>query len=79
VDLQPSTPTGWHVWVTGNGGYVAPTPGVVVQWQYLPVHNATASGWAALVVHVPFEGAVAMEWVPAERVEPIVDPAPQER
>ena len=36
-------------------------------------------GWAALVVHVPFEGAVAMEWVPAERVEPIVDPAPQER
>ena len=54
-------------------------PGVVVQWQYLPVHNATASGWAALVVHVPFEGAVAMEWVPAERVEPIADPAPQER
>jgi hypothetical protein len=52
---------------------------VVVQWQYLPVHNATASGWAALVVHVPFEGAMAMEWVPAERVEPVADAAPQER
>ena len=42
-------------------------------------YAAPATGWAALVVHVPFEGAVAMEWVPAERVEPIADPAPQER
>lgn len=51
-------------------------PGLVINWQHSPSHEITESAWDALVVVAPFSGAVLVEWVNAERIEPIRDPSP---
>jgi hypothetical protein len=40
------------------------------------VHKVTDSSWTALVLVSPFPGAMLVEWVNADRVEPIRDPTP---
>jgi hypothetical protein len=50
---------------------------VVAGWQWSGVHNATASGWMALVVTAPYGDALLVAWVEAERLVPVRDPAPR--
>jgi hypothetical protein len=50
-----------------------PVPGVVVCWQHAPVHNVTTSEWVALVIGAPFDTALTVSWVGAERLIPIRD------
>jgi hypothetical protein len=75
VTCQPLEPDVIHVWVRGHGGHGTPTPGVVVGWQHAPVHNATAAAWIALVATAPFSSALLVQWVSAERLIPVRDPA----
>lgn len=77
VRHHPQAPDVAHVWVRGRADHGAPTPGVVAGWQWSGVHNATASGWMALVVTAPFGDALLVAWVEAERLVPVRDPAPR--
>ena len=65
-----------HVWVRGHGEYAPTQPGLVLQWQYAPVRNATAAAWSALVLVAPFPEAVVVQWVSADRLVPVRDPTP---
>lgn len=76
MGVHPDEPSTKHVWVLGAGGHGPPAPGVVVAWQHLPVHNANAAAWLALVVTTPFDDALAVTWVGAERLVELRDPAP---
>ena len=49
-------------------GHGPPTAGVVVAWQHTPVHHANAADWIALVITTPFDDALLMSWVGAERL-----------
>ena len=66
MDLQPSAPTGWHVWVTGNGGYVAPTPGVgqptpgTVGLQPQVTKNGVFAHWMHNAILMPTITAVSL-------------------
>ena len=51
-------------------------PGLVINWQYAPVHNATAASWTALVLVAPFPEAMLVEWVSTDRLVAINDPTP---
>ena len=73
---EPAPPEVQHVWVRGAGGIGPPDPGVVVDWQRAPVHNANTSDWIALVACCPFEAALIVHWVGAERLIPVRDPRP---
>lgn len=73
---EPSEPANRHVWVRGHGQYAPPQPGLVIGWQHSPVHKITDSSWSALVLVSPFDGAVLVEWVNADRLDPISDPTP---
>lgn len=64
------------MWVRGQGDIGPPTPGVVVLWQHSPVHNVNASDWVALIASCPFGAALLVEWVGAERLVAVRDPAP---
>lgn len=75
MESHPVSPQVWHYWLKANGGHGPPTPAVVVEWQYSPVHNATDSGWLALVVTIPYGTAVLLQWVRANRLIPVRDPA----
>lgn len=74
---HPIPPEAQHVWVHQRGQYGAPAPGVVVGWQHTPEHHATTSGWLALVVAAPFDDALAVQWVEAERLTSVRDPTPR--
>ena len=76
MDCTPQTPQVQHVWVRGHGNHGAPDPGVVLSWQHSPVHNATASDWIALVAICPFDTALQVQWVGAERLIPVREAAP---
>jgi hypothetical protein len=76
VTCVPVEPALRHVWVHGHGGIGPPTPGVVVCWQYAPVHNVTAAEWVALVAQSPFGGALLVEWVSADRLVGVRDDTP---
>ena len=73
---QPVEPETRHVWVKGHGEYAPTQPGLVLQWQYAPVRNATAAAWSALVLVAPFPEAISVRWVSADRLVPIRDPRP---
>ncbi len=75
--LEPSEPEVWHVWVRGHGEHSPTQPGLVLQWQYTPIRNATAAAWSALVLVAPFPDAVSIRWVSADQLVPIADPAPR--
>ena len=75
--LEPSEPDIAHVGVRGHGNTRIVQPGLVLQWQHTPIHNATAPAWSALVLIAPFPGAVAVRWVSADQLIPIRDPTPQ--
>lgn len=75
VGHHPVEPTARHVWVKASGNHGPPTAGVVVAWQHAPVHNAHADSWLALVVTTPFDDALAMSWVGAERLIELQDPS----
>ena len=64
----PTEPEPRHVWLRGQGGYGPPAPGVVVDGQHAPAHNATEAGWLVLVASSPFGSALLVEWVSAERL-----------
>ena len=74
MDCVPQTPQLQHVWVRGHGDIGPPDPGVVISWQYSPVHNATTSDWIALVATCPYDTALQLHWVGAERLLPVRDP-----
>ena len=76
MPLEPSQPDQRHVWVRGRGDHSPPWPGLVISWQHAPIHKITDSTWTALVLVTPFPGAMLGEWVSADRLEPIRDPAP---
>jgi len=76
MTCQPTEPTWRHVWVRGSGGHGSATAGVVVTWQHSPVHNVNASDWLALVVTAPFDDALSMSWVGAERLIGLRNPSP---
>lgn len=66
---------------SGTSGSAATTttpvhPGLVISWQYSPVHKVTDSSWTALVLVSPFDGAVLVEWVNADRLSPVSDSTP---
>ena len=71
--MEPSEPEARHVWVRGHGNHAVVQPGLVLQWQFTPVRNATDAAWAALVVVAPFPEAVLVEWVSAYRLVPLRD------
>lgn len=73
---EPTEPEIRHVWVKGHGQYAPPQPGLVINWQHSPVHKITDSTWTALVLVAPFPGAVLVQWVSADRLEPIRDSSP---
>lgn len=73
---EPGPPRAQHVWVRNHGDYGDPVPGVVVCWQHSPVHNVTTSEWVALVIGAPFDTALTVSWVGAERLIPIRDDTP---
>lgn len=64
------------MWVREHGDYGVPTAGVVVCWQHTPVHNVSSADWLALVVTAPFDDALLVSWVGAERLIPLRDPRP---
>jgi hypothetical protein len=76
VVSEPNEPEVRHVWVKGHGQYAAPQPGLVISWQHSPVHKITDSSWTALVLVSPFDGAVLVEWVNADRLVPVSDSTP---
>ena len=76
VPTEPAEPEVRHVWVRGHGQYSPVQPGLVINWQHSPVHKVTDSSWTALVLLSPFPGARLIEWVSADRLEPIRDPTP---
>ena len=76
VTCEPKEPDARHVWVRGHGDYAQVLPGLVINWQYAPVHNATASSWSALVLVAPFPDAILVEWVSTDRLVPLRDPTP---
>lgn len=78
MECEPKVPPTRHVWVRGHGDIGPPDPGLVLSWQHSPVHNATAADWVALVATCPFDTALCLHWVSAERLLPIRDPAPAE-
>lgn len=71
---HPVEPTAKHVWVRPRGDHGSPTAGVVVCWQHSPVHDATGSGWLALVASSPFGDALLLDWVGSDRLVPLRDP-----
>lgn len=75
---HPIPPEAQHVWVQQRGQFGAPVPGVVVAWQHTPEHHATTSGWLALVATGPFDDALAVQWVEAERLSTVRDGTPRE-
>lgn len=76
MSCEPTEPGARHVWVRRPAGVGAPDPGVVVDWQRAPVHSANSSGWVALVACCPFEAALIVEWVSAERLIAVRDARP---
>ena len=48
----------------------------VINWQYTPVHNATAPSWTALVLIAPFPEAILVEYVSTDRLVAVRDPSP---
>lgn len=76
MNWHPTEPASRFVWVRNNGDHGAPTAGVVVAWQHAPVHNVNAADWLALVVTTPFDDALALSWVGAERLLELRDPSP---
>ena len=60
----------------GHGEHAPVQPGIVINWQHTPVHNATASSWTALVLVAPFPDAMLIEWVSTDRLVAIHDPTP---
>ena len=50
MTCHPTEPVIRHVLVSRY-------PGLVINWQYTPVHNATAPSWTALVLIAPFPEA----------------------
>lgn len=72
--LEPDV---WHVWVRGHGEHAPTQPGLVLQWQYTPIRNATAAAWSALVLVAPFPEAVLVQWVSADRLVAIKDASPK--
>ena len=75
--LEPIEPAVSHVWVRGHGEHSPTQPGLVLQWQYAPIRNATAAAWSALVLVAPFPNAVLVQWVSADQLTPVIDPRPQ--
>lgn len=73
---EPTEPEIRHVWVRPASAYGTTWPGLVINWQHSPVHKITDSAWTALVLVSPFDGGVLVEWVNADRIEPIRDPSP---
>ena len=76
MPTEPAQPDVRHVWVRGQNEYAPVHPGLVISWQFSPVHKVTDSTWTALVLVSPFPGAMLIEWVNADRLEPIRDPTP---
>jgi hypothetical protein len=74
--IVPAEPEPRHVWVKGASDYGPTRPGLILNWQYAPVHNATTPSWVALVLVAPFPDAVLIEWVSADRLIGIRDPSP---
>lgn len=73
---EPTEPDVRHVWVKGASDLAEVWPGLVIGWLPNPVHRITESSWMALVLVAPHPGAMLLEWVGAERVEPVRDPTP---
>ena len=71
--IVPAEPEPRHVWVKGASDYGPTRPGLILNWQYAPVHNATTPSWVALVLVAPFPDAALIEWVSADRLIGIRD------
>jgi hypothetical protein len=76
MTCQPREPEVRHVWVRGHSDYAPVLPGLVINWQYTPVHNATAPSWTALVLVAPFPEAILVEHVSTDRLVAVRDPSP---
>ena len=66
------------MWVRGHGEHASTRPGLVLQWQYAPIRNATAAAWSALVLTASFPEAILVQWVSADQLVPIRDPTPMD-
>ena len=60
----------------GHGEHAPTPPGLVLQWQPVPVRNATAAARSAPVLVAPFPEAVLVQWMSADRLVPIRDATP---
>ena len=69
MTCHPTEPVIRHVLVSRY-------PGLVINWQYTPVHNATAPSWTALVLVAPFPEAILVEHVSTDRLVGVRDPSP---
>ena len=76
MTYHPIEPAWRHVWVRNHGNHGSPTPGVVVAWQPAPVQSSAAEQWVALVARAPFEDALLLDWVGADRLVPLRDARP---
>lgn len=64
------------VWVKEQGDHGQPRPGIVIGWQYAPVRSsAISSELVALVAVAPFGTALLVEWVSADRLIGLRNPA----
>lgn len=78
MELAPIDPSVRHVWVRPQGQHGETLPGLVISWQRSLRRTVLASDWVALVALVPFGDSLLLEWVGAERLVPVRDPAPAE-
>ena len=76
MSCEPAEPGVRHVWVHSPARIGPPDPGVVVDWQRAPVHTVNTSAWVALVARCPFDAALVVEWVSADRLVAVHDPRP---
>ena len=64
------------MWVRNPGNHGSPTPGVVVAWQLVPVQSSATEQGVALVARAPFDDALLLEWVGADRLVALRDARP---
>ena len=66
------------VWVKPQAGHGETVPGIVLGWSRDHIRSALDSGWVLTVAVIPFEGALLVDFVRAERVVPVRDATPLE-
>lgn len=70
----PATPKIRHVWVEHAGGHGPPGPGIVIAWRIeRQPAPSLSTGWSAQVAVVWAQDRLSIEWVSAEKLQPVRD------